>query len=772
MNPPNGIPTGSVLTPQTGPVAQPPAPQPTVPAQLPVVPQYNLLEGRAGLSLTPGESPQFQLGLVLQLHHHVRGGLTYSTNFGDAHQFLAHVGPSFRINDFMRLNIPALGGFGFLDDSASRQGRLQENVLRNGVQGFFGLGVEIEARVARNVAFYAQASVLRVFNGGLVSTPAAVSTNDALNPDGFQFGINFGLSIGGIARPRGNQAETNAPTQRPGDGSQNGGTGPTRDDSAERIRSVEEALNRQVAALRTSFTEQIEARNRAQVDGAINSVQSSINALTTRITQLSGGINEVNRLLSVITRLPENFPSANSPLSIEHRTSFTQALDQLEAALRNSGTNPRLNAQLQSAFLYIPNASLSHSRLIQSFINSLGTTEAEAVLRGHGETVLADRVHSIREQCIAYARSHPNAIMVQHMQQDVAAMEASFTTLEGLVGSHLQQDPRWTNLRSALSEARDRVNMNYRTTLAYNQFTQLLSSGGHYFRPLTANPALARSSFDQVVQYARNVGNQEDTRGVTLAGITQQFGPFTETLLHNLNYFIYVHTQPQMTSRTELRRWLPAVQAAHNLACQFDAASAACRAPVTGTAATTPTTPTAPPPSNASNANRDAANVATRLRSVQRQVDDQARTAHGDAVTTRRAFNALASAQRSNNIEVLVQAVEAADTAASAAAAAARAPGATLEVATEQLAIARTQAGIARSKMNEANTAIAAAAAPAQPTQPPPPPPPTVPPPVAAVEDAGAPSTTRPTQSPDAGNENAQGRSGSRAAQGSALEMK
>ncbi len=757
MVPPNGIPSGSTLNnPVTGPVAQPqvapPVPPPAAPVgpaapvapvvQLPDVPQYNLVTTQLGVILTPGESSQAALGLVLQPHNNFRAGAIFSTNFGDTNQLQLHLGGSIPLNDLMRLNIFAMGGFGDLSDSTSNQGRLQEAVLRNGLQGFLGVGAELETRLSQNFGLFGRLSLQRVFNGALESAPTAVSTGEELNPDTWRFAINLGISVGGVSRPLSGHrdADPTPPVRTQPDA-------PHVPNDADRLQGVVQDFNRQVADLRTSFTTQIEDHDRAQVDTAISSVQRNINDISTRISQLSGGINQVNRLLAVITRVNENFPTATSTLSPEYRATFTQALDQLENALRNSGSNPTLNAQLQNAFLYIPNADPNHPRMINSFVNRLGENEVEAVLRSHGEIALADRVRSIRLQCSAYASAHPSVISVQDLQREVATMEGSLTALSALVGPNLQQDPRWSSLRDALSQARDRVNMNYRTTLAYNRFSNLLSN----FIPLSTNPVLARERFQQAAQFARDLGNQDATRGVTLAAIAQQFGPFTENSKYNLNLFIHAHTRPQMTSSTELRRWLPAVLAAHDLACQLDSASAACQAPTTGTVAA-PAAPT--PPAGGTvvvRTPRDpaaaaAAQAAARLRGIQGQVDAQARNAHGDATSARQAFNEIPAAHR-GNIETIIQAAEAADRAAAAAATAARAPGVTFEVATQQLEIATAQAGIARVKMNEANPLISAAMRAATPAAPPPPPAPP-PAPVVVVQPDPPPAVVTPPAAP------------------------
>lgn len=730
MNPPNGITPGSTVTqPAAGPVANP--------ATLPVVPQYNLVEVHAGASLIPGSSTQGQLRLVIQPSEHVRLSISAASNFSDTHDIMAQFGYRMPLTDFFDLSFLGQAGIGILSDSPSQQGRLQEQVLRNGVRYYLGATVEADANISRRIGIYFQASALAAINSSLEATPSMLRTGEDLNPNEFIISLGAGVRWG-AGGPSATRVTDTTPPPPPVVN-----TTPIVNNEAEQNQRLDEVVagfNQRIDEQQQAFQTQIQASERARVTEAINNAQEGINTLRTRISQLSVGIAETNHLGSGIAQITDSFEAPGSTLTADNRNNITRSLDQLESAFNASQANTPVNARLRSAFRYIVNSNPSHPRLINSIMMRLSSLET--ALRRNNETTLADRAANVRRQAEAFSTQNPQAITVQDLQADVQRMEGSITALETMVGTqNLQQNPNWANIRTALNAARDEVSLNYRATVAYNSFYAHLSDDRGFFNGIVRDSNTARTRFTETLSFLQGLGNNDATRGVSLAQMHSQFGQFTDNLKFNLNRFIQLHTRPALTDNAQLRSWLPAVQAAHNLACHLDANSDACHAAVNGTGqGATPPGRTPPagrtPPGRTPPGSNPVVDNSERITALQNSAQQAATTARREVNDVRTRFNTLpANSPFRGSIEATIRQAETAASQAEAANTSAHAAGVSLADATRHNAAALRQAGIAHNKATQAATDLTEALAQANRQPPPPPPGPridTPPPPPAA----------------------------------------
>lgn len=689
MNPPNPITPGSNLVPATGPVSNP---QP-----LPEVPTYNLVEVQTGASFIPGRSAQGQIGLILQPHENFRVGLNFATNFSSAHDVLAQAGGSFRVTDFLRISILGVGGIGIVSGERSQQGRLQEEVILNGMRYFLGGAVQVDGQVNRWLGLYFQAAALATLNGNLNSTPAQISTREDLNPTGVTLVLSAGARWGFAPRASSQRSE---PEQTPPQATPQPPSDANAANNAALIQAAADDINQRIDELQRQMNAQIAEAERTRVNEAINGAQTSINELRGKISRIANGINEINRIHTRLEEVQAELVAPNAILSAQRRGQLEANLARLESALSNprSGQGEdEIDASLRAAFRYIPNSDPSRPRYINSVIRRLDLLGA--ALRARNESRLADRVAGLKRQAEAFALRNPEAETVQDLQRNVEGIQTLLQTLENLIGSqNLRENPNWMHIREALTQARDEVGRMYRTTLAYNNLhTHLANEDGFFSSSMIGDARTARAHFEQAGRYLQGLSSADATRGVRLTDLNQQFGYFMDSLRHNLNFFIQEHTRPRMTNAAQLRNWLPAVQAAHALACQVEGSNEACRTSVEGSNPAPQVNGQTPPAGR------------TSLQRAQAEARTQAAAARRDATAARSAFGSVPAAHADRSrIEGLVREAEAAATAAEAASTSANAAGVNVATASAQATEARRQAGIAAQKLQAVRTAVTA----------------------------------------------------------------
>lgn len=712
--------SGTTLNnPTQGPV------NPTPPTTTPVTPtsSYRLVSVQLGAALANGSQPLTDLRVILQPTEGFRAGLSFGSNFSDRHDIRAQAGYSLRASDLLRIDFMGEAGLGFLNNQATQQGTWQESITLNGVQWYLGGTVRLEAHPTEVFGFYVQASVLATLRDGLTATPdhSRFDRSANVHPNGVEIipsaGIlfNFGGRSGSTRREE--QREDSPRTQSAAQA--------TTQQIVDAALAHQQAENdRLINDLQAEMVATLQAAEQERVRSAIDNAQTSVNQLSARVSQVSSGINAVDRLVQLWTRITD----INS-LSDTDRTALTQSLDELQQAL---GTN---NSTLLMGLRYNYHADSTGPRYYNAVIAQL--TALESSLRSRHEETLANRVHQVKAQCERFGRENTENINAATLQAEINRVDAAFTALEQVIGrENLSQDPRWQNIQRNLNANKNEVNLMYRSTLVYNNFRTALSAANGTFFGFAGDARESQRHFTEALNMLRGMTTTPTTQGVTLDHVKRYFGNFVLITLYNLNSIIQQH-------RTQ-RPWAAAVQAARNLACYLDAQATACTGHSAEASTTSDSAVTAPVVDTGAG-RRTPPNPQAEITRLQAAARTAATQARADARAAESLLNTVPAdnSQRSALQNLVTEITQAAND-AEAARDATIAAGTSLAAARQQNSTAQEVARTAHQKLEQLRRDVAAALRTTTPTPSPvpvvvapittPPPPPPPPP---AVRDAG-----------------------------------
>ena len=170
-------------------------------ADLLEIPRYNFFEVQAGVNLIPAYRSQAQLLFALQPHPSFRVATRFSSDFSSSIlNATLQLGPTVSPNEWMRIHFMGEGGVGLLSDDRIQVGRLQEEVVRNGVRFYLGATVQVETNFSQVFGLYVSASALAAINDNLTTRAENPRAIDNANPNELLIIASIGLNYGIVNR--------------------------------------------------------------------------------------------------------------------------------------------------------------------------------------------------------------------------------------------------------------------------------------------------------------------------------------------------------------------------------------------------------------------------------------------------------------------------------------------------------------------------------------------------------------------------------------------